>query len=343
MAKRVDSTVLERLVYWIKRITARRTAAIPFGQVDSTSTSTVYTATVDGITELYDGVCMWLKNGVVTSAAGFTLNINNLGAKPVYGSLAAATASTTIFNVNYTMLFVYNSTRVSGGCWDCVYGYNSDTNTIAYNVRSNAAAGTMASALYRYQFVFTKSDGGTLLPANGTSNSTGTSKTLTTEAFDPFAPIYYYSTTTTVAAGSSPSATYMYLQHSSADTRYAFNAGSTLVSGRAVYIKCSPQADGTVKLAGNTCLTQTLPTTADGYVYLSLGKAYSTYQIWLSQEHPIYCYRNGGLQLWTGVQSEIDALSSGVSSLLSLISTVTSNLTLCTLSNPSSAALNVQP
>lgn len=125
---------------------AYRAASIPMGQVDSTSTTTAFTATIDGITALRDGVCMWLKNGIVTSAEGFTININNLGAKPVYGSLAAATASTTVFNKNYTMLFIYNSTRVTGGCWDVVYGF--DTNTtytpvklgFGYTTCSTAAA-----------------------------------------------------------------------------------------------------------------------------------------------------------------------------------------------------------
>jgi hypothetical protein len=106
---------------------AYRAASIPFAQVDSTSTNTAFTATVPGITELRDGVCMWLRNGKVTSASGFTININGLGAKPCYSSLAAATRSTTIFNVNYTLLFVYNSARVSGGCWDIVYGVDSNT------------------------------------------------------------------------------------------------------------------------------------------------------------------------------------------------------------------------
>jgi hypothetical protein len=102
-------------------------AVIPTGRLDSTSTATAMTATVAGIRELKDGVCMWLENGVVTSASGVRLNVNNLGAKPIYNSLAEASAVTTTFNVNYTMLFVYNSTRVSGGCWDMVYGYDSNT------------------------------------------------------------------------------------------------------------------------------------------------------------------------------------------------------------------------
>lgn len=109
-------------------IQAYKALSIPFGQVDSTSTDTAYTAQIEGITSLYDGVCVYLKNGVITSNKnGFTLNINGLGAKPVYDTLAAATRSGTVFNVDYTMLFVYNSSRVSGGCWDIFYGYNSDT------------------------------------------------------------------------------------------------------------------------------------------------------------------------------------------------------------------------
>lgn len=106
---------------------ADTTVSIPIGNVDSSSTSTAFTATISGITELRDGVMVWLTNGVVTSAAGCTLNINGLGAKPIYNSIAAATATTTTFNVNYTMLFIYNSSRVTGGCWDMVYGYDSNT------------------------------------------------------------------------------------------------------------------------------------------------------------------------------------------------------------------------
>lgn len=106
---------------------ADKTVSIPMGAVDSTSTNTAFTASVTGITELRDGVLVWLTNGVVTSAAGCTIDINGLGAKPIYNSIAAATATTTTFNINYTMLFIYNSTRVTGGCWDMVYGYDSNT------------------------------------------------------------------------------------------------------------------------------------------------------------------------------------------------------------------------
>ena len=104
---------------------------IPYGIVDSTSTATAFTASIPGITEYTDGTTMLLKNGVITSAAGFTIDINGLGAKPVYSNMSAATAESTIFNINYTMLFVYDSTRIEGPhglplppwglelCWEC--------------------------------------------------------------------------------------------------------------------------------------------------------------------------------------------------------------------------------
>lgn len=121
-----------------------RAVAIPSGQVNSTSTSTAFTATVPGITELKNGVCVFLKNGVVTSASGCTLNINGLGAKPIYNTMAASTAVTTTFNSGYTMLFVYDETRVSGGCWMMYYGYNSGYSN---NVSQGQCYGTCSTAV----------------------------------------------------------------------------------------------------------------------------------------------------------------------------------------------------
>lgn len=133
--------------------TAYRTTSIPMGTVDSTSTSKLFTATVPGITELRNGVCMWLKNGKVTSASGYTINVNNLGAKPVYSNMAAAQQTTTVFNVNYTMLFVYNEDRVEGGCWDIVYGYYTDSNTIptGYCITGASTAAKTATCTYGYR------------------------------------------------------------------------------------------------------------------------------------------------------------------------------------------------
>ena len=270
---------------------------IPFGTITNVS-GTDFEATVPGVTQLRDGVCAYIRNDDTnTSASGWTLNVNGLGAKPVYQSMAAASAVTTTFNKNYTMLFIYNTSRVAGGCWDLFYGYYSTTN---YNIRDNQAAKNAAAAIYRYMFCLTATDG-TLIPTCNTSNSTATTKTLSTTAFNPHAPIYYYGSTTTVASGSAPAAGSLYTQYGTANMRYGFNCSTTgLTAKNPVYIRCAPQTDGTAKLDGNNCLVQALPTTDDGKIYIYLGYAYSGYQVDMSIHRPIYYYKNGAIRVWTG-------------------------------------------
>lgn len=279
-----------------------RAGSIPYGQVDSTSTATVFTATVPGITELTDGTCVLLKNGVVTSASGFTININGLGAKNVYNNMAAATAETTIFNVNYTMLFVYDSTRDADGGWICYRGYNANDNTIGYQIRTNSYSLPMKSITYRYRLLFTSSDGKYFVPANNSSSTNATtSRTVCQDAIDPFGSIVYYGTTTSVSAGSRPSVTSLWTQYAFA-LGYSFNrtgVALTLTSWKPVYVKCAPQADGSAIIDSTTPYVQDLPSTEDGKIYIFLGVAYSATNIELEISHPIYEYKNGAIRQWT--------------------------------------------
>ena len=154
----IDINLLDRFLTNLKNLflnkdgTATKAASIPFGTVDSTSTATAFTATVDGITELRDGVSCYLKNTVITSAAAttnpkcWTLNINNLGAKPVYVTTAAATYSTTQFTVNYKFLFTYDSSLNSGnGGWYIGQLFNSNT-TYSAITQAEIDAGTSTTA-----------------------------------------------------------------------------------------------------------------------------------------------------------------------------------------------------
>lgn len=107
---------------------AVKSNGILYAAVDSTSTPTVFTATVEGLDSLYDGVAIMLHNGVVTSAKNFTINVNGLGAKKCYSNMTNATQETTIFNVAYTLMFVYSTALDSGnGGWWVYRGI--DTNT----------------------------------------------------------------------------------------------------------------------------------------------------------------------------------------------------------------------
>ena len=70
-------------------------------------------------------------------------------------------------------------------------------------------------------------------------------------------------------------------------------------------MKLSPQTNGMVKLAGNDCLVQSLPNSEDGYVYMYLGRAYSTYQITLDMVHPLYYYKDNAVRLWSAETERI--------------------------------------
>lgn len=66
----------------------------------------------------------------------------------------------------------------------------------------------------------------------------------------------------------------------------------TLTNYKPVYIK--GQLNGTIFTPiSTTPLTQTIPTTDDGYEYILLGVAYTSTTLYLPSEHPIFSYKNG--------------------------------------------------
>lgn len=198
---------------------ADKAAAIPYGHVDSTSTATAYTATIDGITELVDGTTVLLKNGVVTSKAGFTININGLGAKPVYNNMAAASAETTIFNVAYTLLLVYDSTRVSGGCWINYRGYYSDANTVPTGFCTTAAgtAAKVATCNYGYR------DDDNYFPCLFRYENTAANATLAISSYATTAAPIYVNGSRTSASNTFGRGVILFLYHDGA--YYCYNDG----------------------------------------------------------------------------------------------------------------------
>ena len=283
--------------------TALMTASIPYGECDNTSTSTAFTATVPGITELRHGVVMLLKNGVVTSASGVTININGLGAKPSYNNMAAATADTTLFNVNYTMLFIYDENRVAGGCWVCYRGYNSDTNTIGYQLRTNSTVLTVTDTARYYKIYFSSADNTQWVPASANStNNTTSARAVNQRKINPFGRIVYTSASSNYTAGSNLAAATIWDQYV-LSLGYSFNrTGSalTLTAKKPVYVVCAPQTDGSAIMDATTPIVQDLPTTADGKIYIYLGVATEATKIELVPHHSVYHFYNGAIRLWTG-------------------------------------------
>lgn len=286
-----------------------RAAAIPYGEVDSTSTSTAYTATIPGIYSLVDGVCVMLKNGVITSASGFTININNLGAKPVYSNMAtgydttAPTRDTTIFNINYTMLLVYSTDIVSGGGWICYRGYDANTNTIGYQLRTNATVMNVTDTARYYKMYFMNADNTGWVPAsvNSTNNAT-TARPVNQRPINPFGRIVYTSASTNYTAGANLAATSIWDQYTLV-LGYSFNnTGEALnmTVEKPVYLKCAPQTNGSAIMDADNPIVQSLPSSADGKIYIYLGVAYDATHLELVVNHPVYYHDGSGIKLWGG-------------------------------------------
>lgn len=290
--------------------TADRASSMPFGRIDSSSTNAVLLVNgVSGITELKDGVFFFGYNPSFTPTSASTLNVNGLGAKYMVASNANNTRSA-IWTSGTTYMLIYDESKENGnGAWVVSYGFNSNSDTIGYDVREYYNGGkTTKTNLYRYQICLSCFDG-TLLPVNEVNNSTATTKTLTSESFNPFGQIYYYGTTTTVASGGTIPSAYLWVQstYGRPDFRYSFNIGTTLVPGSDIYLVCVPQQDGSVKLHTSP-LAFSLPNSNDGLVYKRLGKAIKGYLVALELDKPCYCYKNGMVVPYTSKSIDTDGV-----------------------------------
>lgn len=170
-----------------------------------------------------------------------------------------------------------------------------DANDVNYYHRLYSNRFITSAALYRYQLVLTQNET-TVVPMNSVNNSVETNKTLTTASFDPFGPIYYYSSTTTYSANARIATDATFYDQYRFDLRYATNVGSTLTQWSPVYLVMEMNSDGKTAKLHSTPIAQTLPSTEDGLLYRLLGIAYSTYQIEMFLDKPIYQYKNGELQ-----------------------------------------------
>lgn len=274
------------------------------GQVDDTSTRTDIKATVPGVTELKDGLVILVKNGVVASNTNCTLNINGLGAKRLTYSTTTTAFLTTQWAAATTVLLYYDSDYNSGdGAWVFYYGYDSNTNTIGYQLRTNYTTMPMTSKMYRYRLMFTSPDHQHYIPANNSTSTNATaSRTPVAEKFDPFARIMYYGTTAAVVADANPAASSIFDQ-SQLTLGYSFAQGAalTMTANEPVYLVCTPQSDGMAIIDSTTPWTQALPTTDDGKIYIFLGVADSATTMELFKDHPIYWYKDGRVRIYNGL------------------------------------------
>lgn len=267
---------------------------------------------------LYDGkqIILYMPFG---GSGNATLNLTlagggTTGAKNVY--FESTTRFTTHKGQNSQLHLIYHESLVLSdgntysGWW---YVANRDTNnndsSTGYT-RFSHGTYTTTTAVGRYVICLTKSPT-SVVPVTAVNNSTATTKTLTTDTFNPFEPIFYYTnngSTTQTAANAALSVSYLWRNYSNINLGYSFNTGTTLTNNKDVYIKATPTSGYMATLA-STPIVQSLPTSDDGFIYIKLGHACSTSNIAMSYEHPIYWYKNGAVRLYGGDAATVNGLT----------------------------------
>lgn len=267
-----------------------KVAALKCYDTSASDTAGTWTVTIPGIATLTEGLTIKIRLKTSYNGTTNTLNLNGLGAKTVYfrygNKLTSHYSKESVLALTYTTDAISSGNDRTGWIIENIY---DSTNT--YQLRKYYTRYKTKSVLYRYMICFVNKDE-ELIPVNNVSNSTATTKTLTTESFMPSKGIYYYNSTTTVAAANYTGNSTLYQQLGLINLQYSFNTGTTLTANKPVYLVVTPQADGQVKLA-STPIAQALPTSDTNNLYVFLGTAYDNYRIELPIEHPIYVYRNG--------------------------------------------------
>ncbi|MCB7306193.1 phage tail protein [Bariatricus massiliensis] len=103
----------------------------------TTGTTSAYKASVPGAALVSGTMIILMFNAA--NAANATLNVNGLGAKPIYYKGAAIPASRAPANAVIQLL--YDTTQVSTGAWHLVYSYDSNT---TYSLATASANGLLS-------------------------------------------------------------------------------------------------------------------------------------------------------------------------------------------------------
>ena len=274
-----------------------------------------YDVTDPEVTEYTDGMKIAFVVPVAGNADwGTAFQINNLGYKPiVYGTNSAVS---TRYPVGGIIIARYNATQTANiylgsghqnetvtGCWQ-VMDYDANT-TVIERLCYNSGNYVSKKAAYRYTLMM-QNLAGELIPLHSTAGnettynaSTATDKPMTTESFSPHGIIALDYYPARVAEGGTIPAWRLYRQYQQ-NPQFTLNCGNTLTEGP-LFLVTEPQPDGQVKLTtGGNPWTQSLPSTADGKIYIYIGYCASATTFELYPHHPAYWHNGQHVCIWSG-------------------------------------------
>lgn len=242
-----------------------------YGTCSTEAATAAKVSTISGFS-LYTGVIVSIKFKVTNTAASPTLNINSTGAKPIYYRGAAITAG--YLAANRTYAFVYNGTQ-----WEFMGDINTDTFDRTRYAGNICAPDTDIVAR------------NIIVGNNGVYQHLKSGK-----SFDINIPILYAGSNITA----SKTGTNNYI---SINCLITTTQNITLTTFNPVYIKGTLSGTSFTPIS-TAPLTQTVPTTEDGYQYILLGTASSTNYMYLLPEHPIFQYFDGGFKSVNQIATE---------------------------------------
>ena len=266
------------------------------GSCITPATTAIKDVTTDGEFILAKGAVVFVNFSVTNTAAVGDLKLKFNGeaetnAKPikylVNGNNPANIPGASYLRANQTYMFQYDGTN-----WVALLNYYTYSNDFASRV------GHYNNILARKAITAESLIVG---------DATGYEKVASGVTFDLAYPIVWC--TAAVAANASNYAN-MFLQHYDRNIATGAKTGFTSSANKVIYLIVT--IDGNIATIDSNIITDTLPSSADGKVYISLGKlgAQSTgaNYFFLYPVHPMFEYKNGKIRTYEAPQdlSEID-------------------------------------
>lgn len=270
---------------------------IPFVVGTQTTTTASWTGIAGNVKALYNGLTIryWLPR---TSASNVTLDLTladntTTGAIPCY--YGGTTRLTTHYAAGSMLLMTYVVNQLINGVG--YTGWWTDANYADGNTYDRTYWGTSirAGATTPYYKLLMEAADNKWYPLT-IEEGIGTTKTVSTQEFLLNSPILYYAGTSSVAANATMANVYSELPSSTLS--YTSNTASW-TSQMPIYLRGTVTASGGFKLDNtsySSFMTQSLPTTDDGFVHILLGYMYGSNSMRLQQSHPVYQFKDGALR-----------------------------------------------